>query len=200
MVYWLVALPSDSSSSEGTWSSLQEETTYGADLSVNFKFAVPDFRVGTLDTLLGLSDDLVKVNGAVEGTVNKIRRQLFELQRVAPGAAAEEDEDEPATAADDAGTDVAVEGSSPQDYLQHFVWQEAKFPVKRALKDTVAAITEVVQKLDDDLKVRRRVLDFFLRAWICFQSLFGWLVLFFCWGVGELSFSWGVEALGGRGG
>lgn len=47
--------------------------------------------MGTLDSLLALSDDLVKVNAAVEGTVNKIRRQLFDLQargrragRVAP--------------------------------------------------------------------------------------------------------------------
>lgn len=31
------------------------------DYSVNFKFSLPEFRVGTLDTLLALSDDLVKV-------------------------------------------------------------------------------------------------------------------------------------------
>lgn len=144
MVYWLVALPAPSTGMEGAWASLQEDTTYSSDLSVNFKFAVPEFKVGTLDSLLGLSDDLVKVNGAVEGSVNKVRRQLFELQSAAPTDRSEEEE----------GGEVRVEGTSPPDYLQHFEWQEAKYPSKRPLKDTVAAITEVTQKLDDDLKVR----------------------------------------------
>lgn len=32
-------------------------------------------QVGTLDSLMVLSDDLVKVNSMLEGVVNKIRRQ-----------------------------------------------------------------------------------------------------------------------------
>lgn len=146
MVYWLVSIPAPPEEGDGCWSSLQEDTTYQADLSVNFHFKVPDFRVGTLDSLLGLSDDLVKVNSSVEGTVNKIRRQLFELQSSAVSPSGEE--------AEETGpSGVTVEGTSPTDYLQHFEWQEAKYPVKRALKHTLHAITEVIQALDDDLKV-----------------------------------------------
>lgn len=106
---------------------------------MNFKFSLPEFRVGTLDTLLALSDDLVKVNASVEGTVNKIRRQLFDLQAAMPA---------------DERADVWVEGMTPEGYLQRFAWNEAKYPSRRPLKDTVAAITDTVQKLDDDLKVR----------------------------------------------
>lgn len=144
-MYWIVSLPLSGDAPERVWTRLQELTTYANDYSVNFKFAVPDsFRVGTLDSLLSLSDDLVKTNAAIEGTVNKIRRQLFELQSALPA------EDQ---------ADVWVEGLTPEGYLQRFAWNEAKYPSRRPLKDTVAAISDTIQKLDDDLKVgggRRR--------------------------------------------
>ena len=49
------------------------------DLSVNYKFNVPELRVGTLDSLLALSDDLVKVNNLVEAVAQKIQRQVVDL-------------------------------------------------------------------------------------------------------------------------
>lgn len=139
-MYWLVSLP-HGGRAEHAWSRLQEATTYANDYSTNFKFALPEsFRVGTLDSLLALSDDLAKVNAAVEGTVNKVRRQLVELQ----SSVAPEDR-----------ADVWVEGSTPEGYLQRFAWNEAKYPSRRPLKEIVASIMDTVQKLDDDLKVGR---------------------------------------------
>ena len=45
------------------------------------KFNVPDnLRVGTLDSLMSLSDDLVKLDMLSEGTVMKIYRQLYDLK------------------------------------------------------------------------------------------------------------------------
>ena len=164
MVYWLVSIPAPPAEADACGNSLQEDTTYQSDLSVNFHFKVPDFRVGTLDTLLGLSDDLLKVNSSVEGTVNKIRRQLFELQSSAVSGGGGEE-------AEEAGSGGAlVEGTSPVDYLQHFEWQEAKFPVKRPLKQTIGAITDVIQALDDDLKVGEG------RRWISWCVLGGRLL------------------------
>lgn len=49
---------------------------YDAPLSENHKFNIPELRVGTLDSLMVLSDDLVKVNSLLESVVNKIRRQV----------------------------------------------------------------------------------------------------------------------------
>ena len=48
-----------------------------------------------------------------------------------------------------------MEGVPPDTYLERFAWNEAKYPPRRALKDTVAAITETAQKLEDELKARR---------------------------------------------
>jgi len=141
-MYWLCSLPYGDEGADQVWSRLQELTTYTNDYSLNFKFKLPDtFKVGTLDSLLALSDDLSKVNQAVEGTVNKIRRQLFELQTGMP----EEEQ-----------TAAFVEGMTPESYLQRFVWNEAKYPSRRPPKDTVNAIMDTVQKLDEDLKVHMR--------------------------------------------
>ena len=74
----------------------------------------------------------------MEAVVNKIRRQLFDMQ--ASGSTGERE-------------DVSVEGLAPAAYLEHFAWNEAKYPPRRALKETVDTITETIQKLEDDLKV-----------------------------------------------
>ncbi|KAK9815311.1 hypothetical protein WJX72_001409 [[Myrmecia] bisecta] len=140
MVYWLASLPLVDGSVERTWTTLQNKTTYEADLSLNYRFELPDLRVGTLDTLMVLSDDLVKVNSMMEAVVNKIRRQLFDMQTA--GGSGEEREE------------VLVEGISPDAYIERFEWHDAKYPPRRPLAETVQAITETVQKLEDDLKVR----------------------------------------------
>lgn len=150
-MYWLVSLPLDIGStvlsSDRVWARLQELTSLSHHMSTNWKFNLPDnLRVGTLDSLMALSDDLIKVNAAVEGTVNKIRRQLYELQSSSSGSSSMmTDQDLP---------DINVEGVSPESYLQRFSWNEPKYPSRRPTKETVSAIMETVQKLDDDLKTR----------------------------------------------
>ena len=47
-----------------------------------------------------------------------------------------------------------MEGVSPDQYLERFAWNEAKYPPRRPLSETVSAITETTQKLEDDLKAR----------------------------------------------
>ena len=74
-MYWLVALPL-LDGPDHTWSTLQQISTYNAPLATNHRFSIPELRVGTLDTLMVLSDDLVKVNALLESVVNKIRRQV----------------------------------------------------------------------------------------------------------------------------
>ena len=56
------------------------QVTFESNLAENYKFKLPELRVGTLDSLMVLSDDLVKTNTLVEAVVNKLRRQLFDLQ------------------------------------------------------------------------------------------------------------------------
>lgn len=114
-------------------------------MSINYRFELPELRIGTLDSLMVLSDDLVKVNGLMEAVVNKIRRQLFEMQTLA----ANEDKDP---------QEVLVEGMPPDNYLERFSWDEAKYPPRRPLQETISTLTETVQRLEDDLKVTHLLL------------------------------------------
>lgn len=154
-MYWLCALPL-LDSKDRTWNLLQQKTTYDTDMSINYRFELPELRIGTLDSLMVLSDDLVKVNGLMEAVVNKIRRQLFEMQTLA----ASEDKDP---------QEVLVEGVPPDNYLERFTWDEAKYPPRRPLHETVSTLTETVQKLEDDLKVSAQGLVHF---WLVVQASF----------------------------
>lgn len=135
MVFWLLALPFKGNRNK-TWELLQEKTSYGQQLSSNFKLDVPDLRVGTLDTLLSLSDDLVKVSSAVEAVVTKIRRTVVDM--AGPAAVAT----------------LKVENLSVDAYLTRFKWDEPKFPLRRPLRETVEKIAEIMSHIEDDLKVK----------------------------------------------
>lgn len=128
-MYWLVSLPGNP---DDVWRSLQHATGNGS-LSQNHRFELPmSLRVGSLDTLMVLSDELARVNTTVEGVVNKIRRQASEL---APDQA------------------LQVNGRPVASYLTNFTWDEAKYPLRKPLKDIVDELTEVVVSIDDELKV-----------------------------------------------
>lgn len=48
-------------------------------LSANYKFHIPDLKVGTLDQLVGLSDDLGKLDAFVEQVTRKVAVYLGEV-------------------------------------------------------------------------------------------------------------------------
>lgn len=135
MVFWLVSLPLTRGRRDLTWELLQEKTSYGYQLSSNSKLDVPELRVGTLDTLMQLSDDMVKINNSVEAIVAKIRR----------------------TAVDLAGPEVVpslkVDNLQVEAYLTRFKWDEPKFPSRRPLRETIDKVAEIMSHVEDDLKV-----------------------------------------------
>ena len=53
----------------------------------------------------------------------------------------------------DASGEVLVENMPPDAYIEKFKWNEAKYPPRRPLSETVNTITETVSKLEEDLKV-----------------------------------------------
>ncbi|XP_074282146.1 V-type proton ATPase subunit C-like [Silene latifolia] len=135
--YWMASLPVQSSAST-VWSQLQESISKQSFDTPLYRFNVPNLRVGTLDSLLSLADDLLKSNAFVEGATQKIRRQIDELER---------------SSGVDAGS-LTVDGVPIDSYLTKFVWDEAKYPTMSPLKETVDGIHSFVAKVEDDLKVR----------------------------------------------
>ncbi|KAG2623158.1 hypothetical protein PVAP13_3KG040227 [Panicum virgatum] len=138
--YWIISLPvqSPGATASSLWSRLQDSISRHSFDTPLYRFNVPDLRVGTLDSLLALSDDLVKSNVFVEGVSHKIRRQIEDLERaggVESGA-------------------LTVDGVPVDTYLTRFVWDEGKYPTMSPLKEIVGSIQTQVAKIEDDMKVR----------------------------------------------
>lgn len=137
--YWAVSLPvGQSSAPSSLWSRLQESISKQAFDTALYRFSIPNLRIGTLDSLLALSDELLKSNNFIEGVSHKIRRQIEELERVSGVVS----------------SSLTVDGVPVDSYLTRFVWDEAKYPTMSPLRDIVDGIHVQIAKIEDDLKVR----------------------------------------------
>lgn len=97
-----------------------------------FKFEVPSLMVGTLDSLMILSDELGKTDQIVESIVRKIEKTSMDLMG--------------------RRSDLTVGGVPANRYIQQFAWDYAKYPNRRPLKELVALISGGVSAVDEELK------------------------------------------------
>jgi len=139
-----------SSSTDECWGTLQRHTAGAQDLSTNYRLTCPDLRVGTLDSLLALSDELVKVATASEQVVEKVRRQYIELETQ---SGRDDVNRQPATHTSYSGG-LTVDGEPVERFLTSFEWDEAKHPARRALKETVEKLAERVARIEDEFKLK----------------------------------------------
>jgi V-type H+-transporting ATPase subunit C len=108
-----------------------------------FKFEVPSLTVGTLDSLMQLSDELGKTDQIVESIVRKIEKTAHELS----------DRNKIGTTTTTATTDALAVGGVPATrYIQQFAWDSAKYPSRRPLKELVTLIAGGVSAFDEELK------------------------------------------------
>lgn len=75
MSTWIISAPANPTK-QATISAL---ATRLSDSSDTYPFQTPDFKVGTLDSLIVLSDELIKTDVAVEASVVKIAEALKNL-------------------------------------------------------------------------------------------------------------------------
>jgi V-type H+-transporting ATPase subunit C len=99
-----------------------------------FKFEVPSLTVGTLDTLMNISDELGKTDGVVEAIVRKIEKTFAELTRASNSG------------------ELSVGGVPPRRYTQQFAWDSAKYPNRRPLKELVALIAGGAAAVEEEWK------------------------------------------------
>lgn len=135
MSVWLVAVPNESGrSSETTFLELKAETASARhDYAECYRMELPsDLLVGTLDSLMALSDDLNRVDMTIESVVRKIERQFHDLNK-----------DNQA---------LTVDGVPVDRYLNYFAWDEAKHPHRRPLPEIVSIVQTSVSKIEDELK------------------------------------------------
>ncbi|PSN31288.1 V-type proton ATPase subunit C [Blattella germanica] len=136
--YWLISAPGDKTCQQ-TWESMNNITSKQNNLSVNYKFHIPDLKVGTLDQLVGLSDDLGKLDNFVEQVTRKVAVYLGEVL-----------EDQ----RDKLHENLQANNSDLPGYITRFQWDMAKYPIKQSLRNIADIISKQVGQIDADLKTK----------------------------------------------
>jgi V-type H+-transporting ATPase subunit C len=78
--YLLVSLPTSITPSNHTEEALEAlRSTVTSDGGTTSLFAIPQFKIGTLDALVQQADDLAKLHTACEGVVGKVGDSLRQI-------------------------------------------------------------------------------------------------------------------------
>ncbi|XP_023558113.1 V-type proton ATPase subunit C 1 [Octodon degus] len=97
------------------------------------------FSVGTLDVLVGLSDELAKLDAFVEGVVKKVAQYMADVLE---------------DSRDKVQENLLANGVDLVTYITRFQWDMAKYPIKQSLKNISEIIAKGVTQIDNDLKSR----------------------------------------------
>uniref|UniRef100_A0A669BIP2 V-type proton ATPase subunit C n=1 Tax=Oreochromis niloticus TaxID=8128 RepID=A0A669BIP2_ORENI len=139
--FWLISAPGEKTCQQ-TWDKLMVATTRTNNLSTNNKFNIPDLKVGTLDVLVGLSDELAKLDTFVESVVKKVAQYMADVLE---------------DSRDKVQENLLANGGNLFDlvtYVTRFQWDMAKYPIKQSLKNISEIISKQVTQIDNDLKAR----------------------------------------------
>ncbi|NWW92620.1 VATC2 ATPase, partial [Rhynochetos jubatus] len=135
--FWLISAPGDKTNLQA-WERMNTVTAK-SNLSSNSKFHIPDLKVGTLDALVGLSDELGKLDSFAESTIKKIAQYIGEVME---------------DSKDKVQENLLANGVDLISYLTRFEWDMAKYPIKQPLKNISEALAKQVTQIETDLKTR----------------------------------------------
>ncbi|XP_061772497.1 V-type proton ATPase subunit C 1-A-like [Nerophis ophidion] len=136
--FWLISAPGEKTCQQ-TWDKMMTATTRTNNLSTNHKFSIPDLKVGTLDVLVGLSDELAKLDSFVESVVKKVAQYMADVLE---------------DSRDKVQENLLANGVDLVTYVTRFQWDMAKYPIKQSLKNISEIISKQVMQIDTDLKSR----------------------------------------------
>lgn len=135
MSFVVAAISNGGDAPEQAYRKMEDAGSTGRKSAEMFKLEVPSLMVGTLDSLMNLSDDLGKTDSIVESIVRKIEKTGMDL-------------------ANSSGKklELTVGGVPSTRYVQQFAWDYAKYPNRRPLKELVSLIGGGVSAMDEELK------------------------------------------------
>ena len=139
--YWLISAPGEKTCQQ-TWETLNNVTNKQTDLCKNYKFHIPDLKVGTLDQLVGLSDELTKLDSYVESICHKLAASLQDTLDNKHNSVIEH---------------LQPNGQDIPSYLTRFQWDMAKYPIKQSLKSLHDIINKKISDIDNELKTKSAV-------------------------------------------
>ncbi|ORZ09847.1 hypothetical protein BCR42DRAFT_494787 [Absidia repens] len=135
MKYTLISVPA-LGNKQNTFLNIKAKLTEYAETN---NFPIPDFKIGTLDTLVLLSDDLVKYDTAFEQTVNKVADIVRTFT-----ANAKVNHDQL----------LLVNEKSIDQYIRGFQWNTMKYRTDKSLQETTATLSQEVNAIDAIMKAK----------------------------------------------
>ncbi|KAF6780414.1 hypothetical protein AHF37_00100 [Paragonimus kellicotti] len=137
--FWIISLPGERNP-EQVFQRLNAALSKHNGLSSQWKIEIPpDLKVGTLDVLVGLSDELAKLDAYGESITKKLAQYMADVL------------EEQRHKLED---NLTINGLSPATFLTKFQWDYAKYPIKQTLSSLYAIISEQLSKIDSDLKTK----------------------------------------------
>lgn len=156
---WLLAVPLGSGGHGGDFETLYNHCkTFIVDEPREIH--LPAFRVGTLDGLMTLSDELHKIEPMILAAVLKMKSQYGTLVQDNVKSHEERGETPPSAAPllistggfESAGQGRPGAGKTAMDYLQEFRWQPGRYPEQRPLADIVERLRAKAFKADEAVR------------------------------------------------
>ncbi|XP_003462752.1 V-type proton ATPase subunit C 2 isoform X1 [Cavia porcellus] len=145
--FWLISAPGDKENLQAL--ERMNTVTSKANLSRNSKFTIPDFKVGTLDSLVGLSDELGKLDAFAESLIKRMAQSVVDVMEDSEGKVQE---------------NLLANGGVKEkmrclkldltSFVTHFEWDMAKYPAKQPLVSVVDTVAKQLAQIDSDLKSR----------------------------------------------
>ncbi|XP_058934389.1 V-type proton ATPase subunit C 2 isoform X4 [Kogia breviceps] len=135
--FWLISAPGDKENLQAL--EKMNTVTSKSNLSYNTKFMIPDFKVGTLDSLVGLSDELGKLDIFAESLIKRMAQSVVEVMEDAKGKVQE---------------NLLANGADLTSFVTHFEWDMAKYPAKQPLVSVADTLAKQLAQIEMDLKSR----------------------------------------------
>eukprot|EP01057_Protomagalhaensia_wolfi_P000161 Protomagalhaensia_wolfi_Nauph_80__160@NODE_108_length_3657_cov_194_532615_g77_i1_p1_GENE_NODE_108_length_3657_cov_194_532615_g77_i1NODE_108_length_3657_cov_194_532615_g77_i1_p1_ORF_typecomplete_len393_score75_55VATPase_C/PF03223_15/1_1e85GHL10/PF02638_15/1_3GHL10/PF02638_15/60GSK3_bind/PF05350_12/0_11GSK3_bind/PF05350_12/6_3e03Hkinase_dim/PF02895_14/0_22ThrE/PF06738_12/0_58ThrE/PF06738_12/2_6e03_NODE_108_length_3657_cov_194_532615_g77_i111542332 len=136
--YWLLVSETAETGREATYSLLKSRLQGAKLIDFSAVFDVPtNIKYGRLDDLMRLVDDLVKHDTFVEQACRRLEKLGLDI---------------------DPNAEFKIlwqrNTLSVEQYLSRFIWDEAKYPRSRLLKQNVDLLVANVAKLDEEVRVK----------------------------------------------
>ncbi|EKM83402.1 hypothetical protein AGABI1DRAFT_81175 [Agaricus bisporus var. burnettii JB137-S8] len=138
---WLVSVPQDGDS-EGLLQELLPKLTSQAKLSSGniSSLGIPSFKTGTLDSLVGISEDLPKQEAYFTATVAKTVDTLRNLLNNDPAKLSQH---------------ILIDERAIDDYLFHnWRWNESRYNVQKSLRDLIDTLNREIVSIDGTMKAK----------------------------------------------
>lgn len=115
-----------------TW--LKESLIQGKAYVTNFE--IPEFKIGSLDSLLLESEELNKIDGQIHNSINKIIDILSQFSESGTNNY----------------TTIPINNMPIPEYLENFQWQSRKFKLDKSIKELIQIISNESNQLDLDVR------------------------------------------------